>query len=66
MHGIIKKSKKNFYNNLAVKNVTEDNLFWKIIKPHFPGKFLKYAKRFLLENRRVVSGYYHAWFSFNF
>ena len=46
---------KEFYNNLNVKYITENKLFWKTVKPSFTGKTLKDERTTLLENKRVVS-----------
>ena len=39
-----KRSKKDFYNNLNVKKVTDHKHFWKTIKPNFTDKVLKDEK----------------------
>ena len=46
---------KEFYNNLNIKYITENKLFWKTVKPSFTGKTLKDERTTLLENKRVVS-----------
>ena len=46
---------KEFYNNLNVKYITENKLFWKTAKSSFTGKTLKDERITLLENNRVVS-----------
>ena len=37
---LLKRSKKDFYNNLNVKKVTGNKHFWKTIKPNFTDKVL--------------------------
>ena len=38
---LLRKIKKEFYNNLKVKFITENKLFWKIAKPSYTDKTLK-------------------------
>ena len=52
----IKKDQKEFYNNLNVKCITENKLFWKTVKPSFTDKTLKNERNILVENNKVVSG----------
>ena len=44
-----------FYNNLDVKYITENKLFWKTAKPSFTDKTLEDEKITLVENNEVVS-----------
>ena len=41
---LLKRSKKDFCNNLNVKKVTDNKHFWKTIKPNFTDKVLKDEK----------------------
>ena len=41
---LLRKTKKEFYNNLNVKYITENKLFWKTVKPSFTDKILKDEK----------------------
>ena len=41
---LLKRSKKDFCNNLSVKKVTDNKHFWKTIKPNFTDKVLKDEK----------------------
>ena len=50
-----RKTKKEFYNNLNVKYITENKLFWKTVKPSFTDKTLKDERITLVENNKVVS-----------
>ena len=52
---LLRKTKKEFYNNLDVKYITENKLFWKTVKPSFTDKNLKDEKVTLVENNKVVS-----------
>ena len=38
---LLKRSKKDFYNNLNARKVTENKHFWETIKPNFTDKVLK-------------------------
>ena len=51
----IKNDQKGFYNNLDVKYITENKLFWKTVKPSFTDKTLKGERIILVENSKVVS-----------
>ena len=50
----MKVLKKEFYNNLNVKYITENKLFWKTVKPSFTDKTLKDERITLVENNEVV------------
>ena len=48
---LLKKTKKEFYNNLNVKYISENKLFWKAVKPSFTHKTLE-DERIALENTK--------------
>ena len=52
---LLKRSKKDFYNNLNVKKVTDNKHFWKTIKPNFTDKILKDEKIVLVEDDKVIT-----------
>ena len=52
---LLKRSKKDFYNNLKVKQVTDNKDFWKTIKPNFTDKVLKDEKIVLVEDDKVIT-----------
>ena len=52
---LLRKTKKEFYNNLNLKYITENKLFWKTVKPSFTDKTLKDERITLVENNKVVS-----------
>ena len=52
---LLRKTKKNFFNNLAVKPVTDNKQFWKTVKPCLTDKTLKGERITLIENKKVVS-----------
>ena len=41
---LIRKIKKDFYNNLNDKYITENKLFWKTVKPLFTDKIFKFER----------------------
>ena len=38
---LLRKSKKDFYNNLNVKRITDNRKFWQTVKVNFTDKTLK-------------------------
>ena len=38
---LLRKTKKDYFNNLNIKNITDSKAFWKTIKPYFSDKGLK-------------------------
>ena len=52
---LLRKSKKSYYNNLNVKSVTDNKLFWKSVKPCFSEKSPIDKKITLIENDKIVS-----------
>ena len=53
---LLKRSKKDFYNNLNVKIITDNKHFWKTIKSNFTDKILKDEKIVLVEDDKVTTG----------
>ena len=52
---LLKRSKKDFCNNLNVKKVTYNKHFWKTIKPNFTDKVLKDERIVLVEDNNVIA-----------
>ena len=52
---LLRKNKKEFYNNTTVKYITKNKLFWKTVKPSFTDKPLKDERITLFENNKFVS-----------
>ena len=53
---LYKKERKKYYNNLDLKNITDNKLFWKTIKPFLSDKGSKGSKITLIDdNKNVVS-----------
>ena len=52
---LLRKCKKDFYNNLNVKRITVNRKFWQTIKPNFTGKTLRDERRTLVEGDKVIT-----------
>ena len=52
---LLRKTKKDFFNNLDVKRVTDNKQFWKTVKPCLTDKTLKGERILLIENEKVES-----------
>ena len=52
---LLKRSRKDFYNNLNVKKVTDNKHFWRNIKPSFTDKILNDEKITLVEDGKVIT-----------
>jgi len=50
-----RKTKKDFYNKLDVKKITDNKQFWKTVKPFFSNKTVNSEKITLIENDEVIS-----------
>ena len=47
-------SKKQYFDNIDVKNVTENKMFWKSIEPTFPNKCKTANTYILVENEKIL------------
>ena len=52
---LVWKSKKDFYNNLNVKRITDNRKFWQTIKQNFTNKTLKDEKTILVEGGKDIT-----------
>ena len=52
---LYKKERKKYYDNLDLKNITDNKKFWSTIKPFFSEKSINYSKINLVENNEVIS-----------
>ena len=52
---LLRKSKKNFYNNLDVKRMTDNRKFWQTITPNCIYKTLKDERITLVEEDKVIT-----------
>ena len=51
----ISKTKRAFYNNLETKSVTDNKLFWKVIKPSFSDKTISNENVTLVESEEIIT-----------
>ena len=52
---LLRKSKKNFYNNLNVKRIMDNIKFWQTIKPNCTDKTLKDERTTLVEGDKFIT-----------
>ena len=52
---LIRREKKNFFNNISTRDITDNETFWKTVKPLFKDKIQTKSKITLIE-KKVVSG----------
>ena len=52
---LIRRAKKNFFNNISTPDITDNKTFWKTVKLLFTGKIQTKSKIILIE-KKVVSG----------
>ena len=52
---LLRETKRNYYQNLDLKNLGDNRKFWKIVKPVFSGRVQTSSSVTLLENDKVVS-----------
>ena len=52
---LLRKTKKQYYKNLNVKNVVDNQTFWKTVKPYFSDKGSNSRRITLLENDSILT-----------
>ena len=52
---LLRKEKKEFYGNLNTRDLTENETFWKTVKPFLPEKSKKVSKITLIEDNQIIS-----------
>ena len=52
---ILRKTKKEYFNSLSIKQVSNNKLFWKSVKPFFSDKGSNSSKITLVEENNIVS-----------
>ena len=52
---LLRKSKREYYSNLDVKNITDNKTFWKTVKPFLSDKVTSTQKITLTENDKIVN-----------
>ena len=51
---VLRKTKKSFYENLDEKQLFDNKVFWKNVKPFFSGKGVSSSKITLVEKISIV------------
>ena len=52
---LFRNEKNIFYHHLDTKSVTDNKLFWKVIKPSFSDKVVSNENITLVENNEIIS-----------
>ena len=52
---LLRKEKKDFYGNLDISKVTDNRVFWKIVKPKISDKVKIHSKITLVEDDKILS-----------
>ena len=52
---LVRKSKREYYGNLNETNVTDNNTFWKTMKPFLSSKTTKISRITSVENDKVIN-----------
>ena len=52
---LLRKTKKDYFNDLNIKNITDNKAFWKIIKPYFSNKGLNPNSLILSQKTKIVT-----------
>ena len=54
---LLRKEKKSYFENLDTSRITDNKMFWKIIKPMFSKKCTMKEKITLVKNDEIISDY---------
>ena len=52
---LVRKEKRNYYNNLDISHITDNKKFWKTVKPFFSDKLHSNNKIVLTEGEKIIS-----------
>ena len=52
---LLRRTKKDYFQNLNVKDFSDNKKFWKMIKPHLSNKGLNSNKMLVKEKDKLVS-----------
>ena len=52
---ILRRTKKEYFNSLNIKQVSDNKLFWKSVKTFFNGKGSNSSKIMLVEKKYIIS-----------
>ena len=50
---LIRQEKKNFFNNISTRDITDNKTFWKTVKPLFTDKIQTKSKITLIEKKKL-------------
>ena len=50
---LLRKTRKEYFNDLNIKNITDNKAFWKTIKPYFLNKGLNSSSLILSEKKKL-------------
>ena len=53
---LLRKTKKEYFKNIIVKDINDNKKFWKTIKPFFSNKGLNTNTLMLIEDNNLISG----------
>ena len=62
---LVKKSKKEYYNNINTKNIIDNKKFWKTVKPMFSDKVKQTQNISLVENENIITDHKEVAQTFN-
>ena len=51
---LLRKSKRDYYNNLHEKNICDNRKFWKVLKPSLSNKIFSNEKITLVEEEEII------------
>ena len=51
---LFRKTKKEYFENIIVKNVSDDNNFWETVKPFFTNKGFNTNKLMLIQKNNFI------------
>ena len=52
---LLRRERKDFYNNIDVSVMKDNKRFWNVVKPKFTGKSKQKSKITLIENDEIIS-----------
>ena len=52
---LLRKTKKDYFSDLNIKNITDNKAYWKTIKPYFSNKDLNSSSLVLSEKNKIVT-----------
>ena len=51
---LLRKSKREYYQNLSAENVCDNKKFWKVVRPLLPNKIMSSEKITLVEGTKIL------------